>query len=333
MFRLKSKMEVTPVQKPGVSHQYQKVGFRSFLAADGETLYFASFGHDGLGGSDLYVSRRLDDSWKRWSKPKNLGPGINSEHNENYLSVTGDFSYVYFESYPPGSEDKDLFRAPLPQQFHPQNLLPKASSIELIAADAELRPNGDSPSPYNPSTPEKQTAQANEETAYATPIPEVTPSLSNGLLMENVDTIPKKHFFGNLLTYQYFDNGQIRHKILKNSYFPSDSYRLTPSCLSKLDEITEVLRENAMLQVYIEGYADSSGLNEVNLRLSYLRAQAAAHYLIDQGISVQRLQIIGNGELQPLASNDDEKEGRELNRRVEVTLINPVGAFNRHAVN
>jgi outer membrane protein OmpA-like peptidoglycan-associated protein len=303
----------------------KKSDFAPFLAADGETLYFASFGHGGFGGSDLYVSRRLDDSWKRWSKPKNLGPGINSEHNENYLSVTGDFSYVYFESYPSGSKDKDLFRAPLPQQFHPQNLLPQANQIELMAADAEPIANGDSP---GPSTPEMKTA-----TDYATLTSGVTPPLSNDPAGWNIDTKPKDHLIGNLRTYQYFDKGQIRNKVLKNSYFPTNSYKLTPACLSKLDEITKVLRENATLQVYIEGYADSSGLDEVNLRLSYLRAQAAAHYLIDQGISVQRLQIIGNGELQPLASNDDEKDGRELNRRVEVTLINPAGAFNSHGVN
>src|SRR5690606_20907469 len=49
-----------------------------FLAADGKTLYFSSDGFSGYGGSDIYASTRLDDTWTNWSDPENLGPEINS---------------------------------------------------------------------------------------------------------------------------------------------------------------------------------------------------------------------------------------------------------------
>ncbi len=54
--------------------------FTPFLGADNRTLYFASFGHPGYGSADLFVTRRLDDSWALWSDPQNLGPDINTKN-------------------------------------------------------------------------------------------------------------------------------------------------------------------------------------------------------------------------------------------------------------
>jgi len=279
-----------------------KADFAPFLAADGKTLYFASFGHEGLGGSDLYVTQRLDDSWKRWSEPKNLGPGINSEQDENYLSVTGDFSYIYFESYPEGSKEKDIYRAPLPRQFHPQNIVPKeeVSTSELVVTNLEPKPV----KLAQHSTP--QTDQVDLST-------------------KRTEGKPEAPYFGNLATWQYFQDGQVKSKILNNAYFSTNSYQLSPEYISKLKEISNILLSNPAMEVQLEGHADSRGSNKTNLRISYLRAQATAHFLIDQGILGHRLQVIGNGEEEPLASNDDEKEGRELNRRVEITIINSAG--------
>ncbi len=59
-----------------------------FLAADNKTLYFASKGHNGHGGFDIYVTRRLDDSWTNWSVPENLGPAVNGPMDEEFFSLT-----------------------------------------------------------------------------------------------------------------------------------------------------------------------------------------------------------------------------------------------------
>ncbi|TXC76992.1 OmpA family protein [Luteibaculum oceani] len=61
--------------------------FAPFLSHDKKYLYFSSFGHDGLGSSDIYVSERLDDTYLRWSKPKNLGAPVNTEHFDGYLTI------------------------------------------------------------------------------------------------------------------------------------------------------------------------------------------------------------------------------------------------------
>ena len=323
--------------------------FAPFLAADGKTLYFASFGHDGLGGSDLYVSYRLDDSWMKWTEPKNLGSDINSEHDENYLSVTADFSYVYFESYPKGSSEKDLYRALLPEEFHPQNLAPKIetqalvvnnsvneSSIDLMPeSEAELEATPELTAYKEFTDPPRLTVSPVYDTdpkpAYSSDYtPPMNAEENDGYLIGKKS---EELLFGSLLTHQYLDQGLLKNKVLNNTYFSINSYSLSPDCISKLDKISDVLRENPGVKAYLEGHADNQGSDNTNLRLSYLRAQAAAHYLVDLGISVQRLQVIGTGEELPLASNDDEKEGRELNRRVEVTLIKAARVYKGYSIN
>lgn len=64
----------------------------AFLAADGQTLYFSTNGRLGFGGLDLYMSRRVANSWTEWSTPVNLGSNFNSEHDEwgFYTSVIGE---------------------------------------------------------------------------------------------------------------------------------------------------------------------------------------------------------------------------------------------------
>ena len=67
-----------------------------YLHSDGKTLYFSSEGHGGLGGLDVYYSRRLDDSWTRWSIPVNLGTGVNSADHESASAISSDYKTLYF---------------------------------------------------------------------------------------------------------------------------------------------------------------------------------------------------------------------------------------------
>jgi OOP family OmpA-OmpF porin len=95
----------------------EQADFSPFLAADGKTLFFSSYGHEGLGGCDIFQTKRLDNTWKNWSKPKNLGKGINSPREESNFSVTGDNKQIYFESYDLKREVRDIFMADLPKEF------------------------------------------------------------------------------------------------------------------------------------------------------------------------------------------------------------------------
>jgi OOP family OmpA-OmpF porin len=88
-----------------------------FLAADNKTLYFASKGHNGLGGFDIYVTRRLDDSWTNWSQPENLGPAVNGSMDDEFFSITHCGGYAIF-SKQVSVHNTDLFRISMEELFN-----------------------------------------------------------------------------------------------------------------------------------------------------------------------------------------------------------------------
>jgi outer membrane protein OmpA-like peptidoglycan-associated protein len=75
------------------------------------------------------------------------------------------------------------------------------------------------------------------------------------------------------------------------------------------------------MKIEIGGHTDNIGSAQSNLRISQSRANAVKIWLLKKGIAEQRLVAKGYGESQPLASNDDEINGRELNRRIEIIVF------------
>ena len=101
--------------------------------------------------------------------------------------------------------------------------------------------------------------------------------------------------------------------------FPFDSASLKPQARENLSDLADSLRDNARTEILIVGHTDSTGRDAYNQTLSERRARAAADYLGGQGIARGRLRTDGRGEMEPIASNDDES-GRQRNRRVEVAI-------------
>ncbi|MCX2742841.1 OmpA family protein [Mangrovivirga sp. M17] len=109
--------------------------------------------------------------------------------------------------------------------------------------------------------------------------------------------------------------------VLRNIYFEFDKAKLTDNSYSELNKLERMMAENPGIRVEIGGHTDNIGPASYNKDLSKKRAMAVVDYLIDKGIDPSRLTAVGYGEERPLASNDDERDGRELNRRVEFTII------------
>ncbi|MCV6637420.1 OmpA family protein [Candidatus Albibeggiatoa sp. nov. NOAA] len=103
--------------------------------------------------------------------------------------------------------------------------------------------------------------------------------------------------------------------------FPFNSAQLTDNAKQFLDNMAQAIikNQNRIVKIYLVGHTDSVGNPEYNLQLSKRRAQISRRYLQQQGVPDELLQIQGVGEKDPFASNDIY-EGRERNRRVEITL-------------
>ncbi|MFT4937405.1 MAG: outer membrane protein OmpA-like peptidoglycan-associated protein [Paraglaciecola sp.] len=105
-----------------------------------------------------------------------------------------------------------------------------------------------------------------------------------------------------------------------NITFASGNDNINQSFLSILDSVALVLKEFDQTLVVIAGHTDNTGSNALNQNLSERRAQSVSSYLNTAGIIRDRLEVIGFGETQPVASNETAA-GKELNRRVELTLL------------
>ncbi|MBA4054770.1 MAG: hypothetical protein C0490_08670 [Marivirga sp.] len=109
--------------------------------------------------------------------------------------------------------------------------------------------------------------------------------------------------------------------ILRNIYFDFDKASFKTESYSELNKLESMLVQNSGMVVEIAGHTDAIGTKEYNQQLSLRRAQAVKSYLTKKGIDSRRIKPVGYGKSKPLASNDDEDGGRELNRRVEFKVL------------
>lgn len=109
--------------------------------------------------------------------------------------------------------------------------------------------------------------------------------------------------------------------VLKNVFFDVGKSELKQESVAELELIKLMLIDNSALKVQINGHTDNTGNAETNKSLSLKRAQAVVDYLIQKGIDASRLSAKGFGSERPLVSNDDEQEGREINRRTEIEVL------------
>ncbi len=121
---------------------------------------------------------------------------------------------------------------------------------------------------------------------------------------------------------QIKQTGEEIHLIMPgNITFDTDSDKIKPSFQPVLNSIAKILNEYDKTRVSITGYTDNTGPLIYNNKLSLRRAQAVETYLRIQKVNYERLVVSGKGPLNPIATNSTP-EGRQLNRRVEITLIN-----------
>jgi outer membrane protein OmpA-like peptidoglycan-associated protein len=109
--------------------------------------------------------------------------------------------------------------------------------------------------------------------------------------------------------------------ILRNIYFDFNRATFQTDSYGELNKLEGMLRQSSNVMVEIGGHTDAVGTSAYNIYLSRKRAEAVKDYLTKKGIDARRIKAVGYGKTKPLASNDDENDGRELNRRVEFRVL------------
>ena len=298
--------------------------FSPFIHADNKTLYFSSTGHQGLGGYDIYLSRRTKNG--TWGPAVNLGYPLNTNKDEMgfVVNAIGDNAYFSSDGIENNGRGKDIYEVSLYKGARPEPV--KAFKGKVIDADTE------------------KGIQAHVELYRLEDNVVVSESVSDSKTGEFMSCLPadKEYGFnvnkkGYLFPSGYFgknDSMEIkvskkiklpkieagRTFILKNVFFDFDLYDLKKESRAELDRLYDFLVENYNIKLELGGHTDIRGSYDYNITLSNNRAKAVYDYLVNKGINPDRLTYKGYGPDRPIAPNDTE-EGMALNRRTEATVI------------
>ncbi len=295
-----------------------------FIHHDNSSLYFSSNYHIGMGDFDLFVSRL--DSNGNWSKPRNLGYPINTNRDEIGLIVNARGNTAYYASDIHPATGKDIYRFTLHEDARPDEVSYMKGRVfdektrERLRARFELYDlkNGKL---INQSYSDPVTGE------FLLCIPTNKNYMLNvehrGYLFHSENFALKGiyHLEKPFMKDVPLKPIQLGEKsVLKNVFFETDSYSLKPESKYELDKIIHFLKFNSEIMIEISGHTDNIGTREYNLTLSEKRAKSVVDYLVNHGISEDRLQYKGYGFDQPVDENETE-EGRANNRRTEFKII------------
>jgi outer membrane protein OmpA-like peptidoglycan-associated protein len=295
------------------------------LAADGVTLYFASTGYSSYGSDDIYMTKRLDDTWQNWTEPQNLGPSINTSSADlNFtMPASGDYAYLVTDNQAIGGSD--IFRVKLPEVLKPKPVvLIKGKVIDAktgkpIAANVKYEN-------LNTAT-EVGIANAEPKTGnYAIILPCGANygfmATAPGYIAENQNLdLSSSGSYSEIQKNLVLVPIEIGQKIrLNNLFFETGKFELKPTSTPELTRIVNFLKLNMNVKIEISGHTDNVGKEADNLLLSQNRAKAVAEYLTANGIDISRIQYKGYGSTQPYGLNDTDTN-RALNRRVELKIL------------
>lgn len=294
-----------------------------FIHFDGRTLYFASDGRPGMGGSDLYMTRMNDDS--TWTLPKNLGYPINTHNDEMGLVIESGGQNAFFSSKRDDANGKDIFYFSLDESIQPDPVSYLKGKVYDKETGKMLKVNYELVNNSLGKTSVKSTSDS--EGNFLVCLPQ---GYDYGL---NVSR-PGYLFYSENFVFEGEHSAsepfiktivlspvRIGEKIqLANVFFDIDMWELKKESKAELNNLIGLLRANNDIIVEIGGYTDSTGSNEHNIVLSEKRALSVVRFLTDNGIETDRLTHRGYGNQSPLGDNVTF-EGRKINRRTEVKII------------
>lgn len=292
-----------------------------YLAPDGKTLYYASNGHPGFGGMDIFYT--IFENGK-WSKPINLGAPLNSGGDDTNFSISAT-GMGYFSSSRKDGKDYEIYEIELPDYLKPKPtvvvqgivsnsktqdplgavvLIEDINSGELISVNKSNSSSGEylvvlpAGRDYSLSVSSKGFFFYSE--SFELPADTSYQEISMNIELEPIEKGTKV--------------------VLNNIFFESGRAELKPISYVELNKAVDLLEDNESMVIEIGGHTDNVGSDQLNLKLSQQRAEAVRNYMILAGIDESRVRARGYGETQPIADNSTE-EGRAKNRRTEFEIV------------
>ncbi len=332
-------------------------GDEQFPLPEGDTLYFASTGHAGMGGLDLFRSFQLQPD--RWTPARNLKPPLNSGADDFGLCLQRDEKGQlagYFTSNRPNNElgggADDLYRF-RPATGQPQDVVEEDSLpfgkwvldlyvLENVYAAADDPSSGvlaRKPLPgavvelRSPSGT-RQEFRVDENGLVQIPLEEEGQyhfiAFKDGYLTSDADFSSSglappiggdEHIRQEIILQKIYLDREI---VLENIYYDFDRWEIRPDARPTLNRLARELELNPDIRIQLQSHTDCRGSTKYNQELSEKRARAVIDYLISRGIDPGRLEARGFGESRPLtncACNQCTEEEHQLNRRTSFVIV------------
>ncbi len=286
-----------------------------FLSEDNTTLFFSS---NREGGSDIYICRRLDDTWKNWSAPYKAVEPINSyaDDSQPYFNMTS--GYLYFTSKRDGNSD--IYRV----QIAP----PQPTEIEVIGRvinrkTKQVIPNARVQYGTDGNTTSFVVA---EQGTFRLKVPKGVrfqfkpekPGFTGA--SEEIFFRRDYYYFNEHYLDLPMDPLEVNARIeLRPIFFQQSQAIILEESFGELESLARTMKEMPSLCIRIEGHTDNVGKAEDLIRLSEERAEAIKLFLIGKGIAATRIVTLGQGPKYPINDNSTD-ELRAQNRRVEFII-------------
>jgi len=291
-----------------------------FIGPDNKSFYFSSLGHNPNNDYDVYISKRIDNSWQKWTIPKNLGPKVNTRNGEANFYYTSDTGNAYFSTTDDSYGSWDIFSIPMSSDFKTDftflmsgRLLKEKYSLEFkdsifYEINTELEAN--------------ILKHVSPDIQYALPL-----GIHFGILDKDDGMIYITETFD--VTSSNIKSNMDRNGILSRQelldkvfmlYFDFAKYDLDSTYQKELNYLINILVTFPEFKLKIVGHADNNGSETGNDRVSQARANAVRDYLMQEGILEERLIMQYYGDKRPFAPNNTERQ-RQINRRVEINFV------------
>lgn len=302
-----------------------------FIHSDSETLYFASTGHFGFGGFDIFYTRKNDKG--EWIEPENIGSPINGATDDTGLFVSSDTKSGYFFSYDEGKVRGrgvgryDLYSFDLYAEARPQQIAFMSGSIN----DKEGNPvSGAVVEIKNTVTKEKTHAVVDSTTGKWMAAVSLKKK-DNLLITVKKDSVAFNSTVVDIKNASFTSPPtEIKLSVVKedkgktfvinNIYYNTNSAEIKEESKLVLQSFADYMIENPNLTVEIQGHTDNVGNPKDNEALSTNRAYSVKQLLESYKVDGKRVFAKGYGPKIPIADNKTE-EGRAKNRRTEFLIM------------
>ena len=296
-----------------------------FVSNDNKHLYFSSIGHNSIGGFDVFISRIVNDEFK---SSRNLGKAVNTSYNEIAFFLKDDYQGYLSSDKVGGKGSFDIYK------FNKDVV---SQTVQGIALDGNTQI----------SLPNTLITLTNEEGR------EIGRQYTNENGQYNFPVIPfnsysintsKDGFIDNIFSFEADKNIAFSYNInleleqtsativeiddklmidIENIYFDFNKSIIKKESTISLSKVVDVLTANPEMKIEINAHTDNVGKKKYNLNLSEKRATAAMQFIIDKGVSKERLVSNGYGETEPLVDCDNNctKSQDQTNRRIEFVII------------